>query len=150
MIFISVDLPAPFSPTSPWISPAPRTKSISRSAIAPPNAFETPPSSSSGVIGGPSDEELLLHPHHARRIGLGNDRAIGDDVLRNAARAGLLAVDDRGDAGDQGPAMDAAGGVSHGSEHPPFLHRGQRRRHGVAAADQDAGPVMGLHHVIGS
>ena len=33
MIFISVDLPAPFSPTNPWISPGNSAKSTSRSAV---------------------------------------------------------------------------------------------------------------------
>ena len=46
MIFISVDLPAPFSPTRPWISPARSAKSTSRSAATPPNDLEMPACSS--------------------------------------------------------------------------------------------------------
>src|SRR4051812_28718069 len=42
MIFIIVDLPAPFSPTRPWISPACSTKSTSRNAATPPKDFEMP------------------------------------------------------------------------------------------------------------
>ena len=42
MIFIMVDLPAPFSPTSPWISPSLSEKSTSRSAWTPPKDFDTP------------------------------------------------------------------------------------------------------------
>ena len=51
MIFIVVLLPAPFSPTRPWISPARREKSTSRRASTPPKDFETPTSSSSGLAG---------------------------------------------------------------------------------------------------
>ena len=39
MIFISVLLPAPFSPTRPWISPAESAKSTPRSASTPPKAL---------------------------------------------------------------------------------------------------------------
>ena len=52
MIFISVLLPAPFSPTRPWISPAFSEKSTARSACTPPNDLEMPESSSSA---GPID-----------------------------------------------------------------------------------------------
>jgi hypothetical protein len=30
------------------------------------------------------DEELLLHPEHAVGIRLGDDRTVGDDMLRDA------------------------------------------------------------------
>ena len=39
MIFISVLLPAPFSPARPWISPTCSEKSTPRSACTPPNDF---------------------------------------------------------------------------------------------------------------
>src|ERR687893_656027 len=100
MIFIIVLLPAPFSPTRPWISPARRVKSTSRSAWTPPNAFEMPLSSSSaGLLSVMrlSDQEVVFHPLHAGGIGLGDHRAVGDDVLRDAY-AGLLAADHRRDA----------------------------------------------------
>src|SRR5215204_3921117 len=42
MIFISVDLPAPFSPTSAWISPALRSKSIPWRTLTPSNALVMP------------------------------------------------------------------------------------------------------------
>ena len=42
MIFISVLLPAPFSPTRPWISPARSAKSTPRSASTPPKDFVMP------------------------------------------------------------------------------------------------------------
>src|SRR5882757_1411757 len=51
MIFIRVDLPAPFSPTRPWISPRRSTKSTSLSAATPPNDLEMPCMASGGVIG---------------------------------------------------------------------------------------------------
>ena len=41
-MFISVDLPAPFSPSSAWISPACRSKSTPRSAWTPPKRLTTP------------------------------------------------------------------------------------------------------------
>ena len=40
MIFISVDLPAPFSPTRPWISPAFQREIDLAQRDAPPNALE--------------------------------------------------------------------------------------------------------------
>src|ERR1700759_5378345 len=84
MIFISVLLPAPFSPTRPWISPARSAKSTPRSASTPPKVLLIPFSSRmgdepSGTTG--SDQEVILHPLHAFGIGLGHDRAVGDDVL---------------------------------------------------------------------
>jgi len=42
-------LPAPFSPTRPWISPARRVKSTSVSAATPPKDLEMPLSSSRGI-----------------------------------------------------------------------------------------------------
>src|SRR6195952_894204 len=101
MIFISVDLPAPFSPTNPWISPASREKSTLRKAATPPKVLVMPDSSSSagafksvGAVKsdtGRSDQEVFLHPHHARSIRLGDDRPVNHDVLRDAAGTGLLA-----------------------------------------------------------
>src|ERR1700733_2196855 len=41
-IFSKVDLPAPFSPRSAWISPLRRVNSTYFSAGTPPNAFEMP------------------------------------------------------------------------------------------------------------
>ena len=32
-----------------------------------------------------SDQEVILHPQHAGGVGLGDDRTVGDDVLRDAA-----------------------------------------------------------------
>src|SRR5271154_2107673 len=115
MIFISVLLPAPFSPATPWIEPGRSAKSTPRNAWTPPNALVTPVSSRrGGAISqrSRSDQELLLHPRHAVGVVLGDDRTVGDDVLRNAARPRLLAVHHSVDAGDDRAAMDAAGGVA--------------------------------------
>src|SRR5262249_46399823 len=151
MIFISVLLPAPFSPTRPWISPGRSSKSTPRSASTPPKVLPIPFSSRrgealSGMTG--SDQEVIFHPLHARRIGLGHDRAIGADALRNAL-ARLPAGSGGGAPGNDRATRDAAGGCGDGCEHPPLAHGLDRRRHGVAPADQDVGPVMRLHDVVG-
>src|ERR1700674_986256 len=109
MIFISVLFPAPFSPTRPWISPAESAKSTPRSASTPPKAFVIWCSSRMGerpcgITG--SDQEMILHPLHARRVGLGHDRTICHDALGNTLSA-LFARGHRRDAGDNGSAMDA-------------------------------------------
>src|SRR5262245_46174534 len=151
MIFISVLLPAPFSPTRPWISPGRSAKSTPRSASTPPKVLPIPLSSRrgeapSGMAG--SDQEMVFHPLHAGRVGLGHDRTVGDDVFRNAL-ASLLAGNDGGNAGNNRAAMDSAGRIADGCEHPAFAHRLDCRRHGVDPADQDVGPVVCLHDVIG-
>src|SRR5690348_387878 len=50
MHLISVDLPAPLSPTSAITSPSRTSKSTSLSACTEPNAFEMARSSSVGVV----------------------------------------------------------------------------------------------------
>src|SRR5579872_3961690 len=149
MIFIIVLLPAPFSPARPWIWPAFSAKSTPRSAWTPPNDFDTPVSSSSAISGFEpgSDEELILHPQHAVGVGLGDDRAVGVDVLRDVG-SGLGAVDHRRHAGDDRAAMDAAGRVAHRGVHLSVLHRLDRRGHGVDAADLGLGAALGLHHLV--
>src|SRR3984957_14253076 len=81
-----------------------------------------------------SDEELLLHPQHAVSIGLGDDRAVGDDVLWNVL-AGLGALNHGLHTGDDGSAMDAARWIADGRVHLAVLHSLDRWRHGVDAAD---------------
>src|ERR1700724_622534 len=132
MIFISVLFPAPFSPTRPWISPGESAKSTPRSASTPPKVLPIPCSSRMGekLVGmAGSDQEVILHPLHARRVGLGHDGTVGDNVLRYAL-VGLLAGNDGGDARNNGAAMDAAGRIADGGEHAAFAHRLDRRRHG--------------------
>src|SRR3984957_18274671 len=148
MIFIIVLLPAPFSPARPWIWPAFRGKSTPRSAWTPPNDFEMSVSSSSAMaeVDGLLDEELLLHPKHPFRVRLGDDRAVGDNVLGDA---GLSALEHGLDAGDDRPAMDSAGRVADGSVHLAILDRLDRGRHGVDAADLGFGAALILHDLIG-
>src|SRR6516164_3962974 len=145
MIFMSVLLPAPFSPTRPWISPRASAKSTPRSASTPPKDLETWTSSRSGVEAsneidpkpvGASDQVVRFHPHHARSVLLGDHRAIGDDVLGNATRPRLLAIHHCGNAGDDGTAMNTAGGIAHGGVHASVQHRIEGRRHGIDPADQ--------------
>src|ERR1041384_5311718 len=52
-ILISVDLPAPLSPSRQWTSPRTRRRSTSASATTLPNDFVTPSSSSTWSGGGP-------------------------------------------------------------------------------------------------
>src|SRR5690349_17572217 len=137
MIFISVLLPAPFSPTRPWISPGRSAKSTPRSASTPPKVLPIPFSSRRGVepsaMAG-ADQEVILHPLHARRIGLGHDGAASPHALGNALAA-LLAGHDRSDARDDRAAVDTAGGIADGGEHPAFADRLDRRGHGIDPAD---------------
>src|ERR1700686_1112294 len=117
MIFIIVLLPAPFSPARPWISPAFSVKSTLRSAWTPPNDFEMSVSSSSAIgLRQLSDEERILHPEHAGGVQLGDDRPVGDNVLRDV-RSGLGAVHDRLNARDDRAAMDAARRIADGRVH---------------------------------
>src|ERR1700759_751665 len=64
MIFISVDLPAPFSPTRPWISPSRSEKSTARKAVTPPNVLVTPDSSNKagrlgvGTVGSGTGDQI--------------------------------------------------------------------------------------------
>src|SRR4029079_5344824 len=178
MIFIRVDLPARCSPTRAWISPRRNSKSTPRSASTPPKDFEMCdifslistsvisdrlqltsiiPITKTCLGSGPgkpwrrniaSDEELLLHPGHARSIVLGDDRTIGDDMLGNAF-AGLRAVHHGRHAGDDSAAVNPAGRIAHRREHASVLHRGNGGRHGVDAADQDALATLGFHHIVG-
>src|SRR5690348_10816241 len=112
MIFISVDLPAPFSPTSPWISPGATAKSTDRRAATPPNVLVIPDSSNSAGMA-KSDQEMRLHPHHSWRVGFGHHRSVDDDVLRDAAGAGLFPGNDRSHARDDRAAVNAAGWIAH-------------------------------------
>src|SRR5687768_12668971 len=79
---ISVDLPAPFSPTRAWISPGRRVKSTSLSARTPAKVFVTPATSMTGGSVGIAD---LLRG--VRGVVL----VVGDhDVLRDLVTLGEL------------------------------------------------------------
>src|SRR5579859_1043575 len=149
MIFISVDLPAPFSPTRPWISPDESEKRTSRSAVTPPNDLVIPESSSSGGATIGSDQEMRLHPGHAWRIRLRHHWAVGDDILRDAACACFFTSHHGGNASHNGSAVNAAGWIADCRMHPAVYHGGQRRRHRIAAANKYLGSIVRLHHIIG-
>jgi hypothetical protein len=86
MIFIRVDLPAPFSPTRPWISPAFSAKSTARRACTPPKDFEMPESSSSA--GGIVQTSELQHFSASRHPG--PLPQAGEGARRGRHRAPLL------------------------------------------------------------
>src|SRR3984957_9581329 len=94
------------------------------------------------------DKELLLHPQHAVGVGLGDDRPVGYDVLGNAG-AGLCALDHGLHAGDDRPAMDAAGWIANGGVHVPILHRLDRRRHRIDPTDLGLRAALRLHDLVG-
>src|SRR5262249_16406786 len=132
MIFISVLLPAPFSPTRPWISPGESAKSTPRSASTPPKVLLIPSSSRMGeeLAGtGGSIQAVIFHPLHAGRIRLGHHGAVGDDALRNALSA-FFARDHGRDARNNSAAMDAAGGIADRGKHATLANGLDRRRHG--------------------
>src|SRR3954465_13016173 len=59
MILISVDLPAPLSPSKPSTSPLPRCRSMLRSAVTGPKRLDTPSTRSTS-----SDTAATTHPPH--------------------------------------------------------------------------------------
>src|SRR2546423_7872759 len=71
---ISVDLPAPLSPTSAITSPRRTSKSASASACTGPNAFETPRSSRMGVS--VSATRVLYHGGDAPKGASGRVRSL--------------------------------------------------------------------------
>ena len=84
MIFISVLLPAPFSPARPWIEPgAQREIDAPQRLDAAKRLGDIGQFEAGGAMrDARSDQELLLHPQHAVGVRLGDDGAVGDDVLR--------------------------------------------------------------------
>src|SRR5947199_654102 len=69
-MFISVDLPAPFSPRSAWTSPSRRSKSMWSLARMPGNRFVIPRSSRTGPssMGGDSMPETTRGGPRAARL----------------------------------------------------------------------------------
>ncbi len=65
---MSVDLPAPFSPTTAWISPALRSKSTSVRACTPGKAFEMPRMESSGAL-----SDTVNYPERSRAVRVTGD-----------------------------------------------------------------------------
>src|SRR6266478_5218527 len=72
---ISVDLPAPFSPTTAWISPNATSKSTPSSATVAPNRLPTPSALMAGRVIASTRKECHLH------LRVGELAALDDDVV---------------------------------------------------------------------
>src|SRR5260221_11805029 len=72
---ISVDLPAPFSPTAAWISPNATSKSTPSSATVAPNRLPTPSALMSRLVIASTRKECHLH------LRVGELRGLVDDVV---------------------------------------------------------------------
>ena len=66
MILISVDLPAPFSPSSAWTSPGRTSKLTPRSTATGPNDFSIPSSATIGEPGTPATDDGGMSPRRRR------------------------------------------------------------------------------------
>src|SRR5438046_6603707 len=86
---ISVDLPAPLSPTSAITSPLRTSRSTSVSAWTEPNDLETPRSSSRGT----SDTAAPLIPQKQRRRPMGASAFVPSAASRLAVFLVLAAAD---------------------------------------------------------
>src|SRR6266699_517080 len=78
---ISVDLPAPFSPTTAWISPNATSKSTPSSATVAPNRLPTPSALMAGRVIASTRNECHLH------LRVGELAALDDDVVVERDRA---------------------------------------------------------------
>src|SRR4030088_2084828 len=98
MIFMSVDLPEPFSPTRQCTSPTSSVRSTSRSACTPPKRCEMPAISRKVAKGSSCDETVLSRKLSSKRRALRRipDRKSRECGLTEAAWAGVL-LEPRGD-----------------------------------------------------
>src|SRR5262245_56230488 len=103
---ISVDLPAPFSPTTAWISPNATSKSTPSSATVAPNRLLTPSALTAGPVIASTRNECHLH------LRVGEFAAVDDDVVVERDRA----VTHRHVVMSLGRALAAALGVGTGRE----------------------------------
>src|SRR5262249_31270552 len=78
---ISVDLPAPFSPTTAWISPNATSKSTPSSATVAPNRLLTPSALTAGPVIASTRNECHLH------LRVGELAALDDNVVVERDRA---------------------------------------------------------------
>src|ERR1700730_15018018 len=78
---ISVDLPAPFSPPTAWISPNATSKSTLSSATVAPNRLPTPSALMAGRVIASTRKECHLH------LRVGELAALDDDVVVERDRA---------------------------------------------------------------
>src|SRR5690348_7538565 len=129
-IAISVDLPAPFSPSRAWISPARASNVTPLRASTPSKLFRTPASRSTSVMavlaegfqGGDDALErrlLLGRGQAAGHDGGGRERGVADRLVRAAAdRVLVVLLRDHGRRGHR--ALGGQGdGVPHGVLHHP-------------------------------
>src|SRR5215213_3540357 len=63
-----------------------------------------------------SNQEVVFHPEHAFGVGLGDNRSIGDNVFGNSGSSFLAGNGSH--TGHDRSAMDAAGRIAHGTQHP--------------------------------
>src|SRR3954470_2118438 len=93
MILISVDLPAPLSPSSPSTSPLPRWRSMFLSAVTGPKRFDTPSTRStssriSDTAPPPHTAEVDVdHHRHQDRDAEDEVEVVGVDALQDQAVA---------------------------------------------------------------
>ena len=136
-IFISVDLPAPFSPISAWISPGATAKSTPLSTVTLPNDLRMPRMASRGAravvlmgiaaLPAASAREAWLAPRRVAAL----QRPGHHHKPPRGARAG---------PGGAGLIVPAA---------PPTCLAGGRRRHGAAdtiARVHDRAGILARHH----
>src|SRR5262249_41683443 len=117
---ISVDLPAPFSPTTAWISPNAASKSTPSSATVAPNRLLTPSALTAGRVIASTRNECHLH------LRVGELPALDDDGVVERDRA----VAHRHVVMPLGRALAAALGVGTGREQKIS---GEAARAGVVA-----------------
>src|SRR3954463_16006252 len=91
MILISVDLPAPFSPTRAWTSPGSSAKSTPARAVAPPKVLVMPSIRSRGASGmGHGGSVSLVE----ELCGVGDvEEAIREDDARGHILSGKVALE---------------------------------------------------------
>src|SRR3954451_6698892 len=128
MALISVDLPAPLSPTTATTSPAPTSKSTSVSASTAPNRLVTPLSSRSGRAEAAVSEAVVIQCSLSRGL------------LNPVLRAGGLV----GAGADVGGLPVAV--LDHGRLDLVGRHRGDRQ---LQRRDVDLAVVLGRRGALG-
>src|SRR4051812_46004323 len=123
MILISVDLPAPLSPSRPSTSPLPRCRSMLRSAVTGPKRLATPSMrrTSSGTAPLPHATDVGVDDHGEQdRDAQDEVQVVGVDALQRQAVAQQAQEQCAEERADRGPlAADQQRAADH------------RRRHGA-------------------
>src|SRR3954469_21471194 len=145
MILISVDLPAPLSPSRPSTSPLPRRRSMLRSAVTGPKRLATPSTrrTSSGTAASPYPSHVGVDDHREEdRDAEDEVQVVRVDPLERQA----VAQDAQEQRPDQGPDRRALAADQqraadhrrrHGAEHRLGGPRGVRRHRPRAVGLQD-------------